>query len=222
MIIRRIFLFNRRHRLQSASSRPSTMTKLDILVMMMILGGWLTVNTAVEAAASNQQPSTYRLIGSPTTYAQYSPWYACLNGSLAFEFKTHEPNGMLLYAQSLPYKYVQISLVDGRVRVRMRLGERDDPRGEFLVQKPTTSNLNSNNNKQPTTLASASIPRLNDEKWHEVKLVRLNERTVLEVDGESYFHVHTHASLDGNDLLFGEIDPIASNYLYNGLVKRHY
>lgn len=212
MILRRVFLFNRRHRLQPPP--PQNMTKLEhILVIMIMIGGWLTVTTTA-AAATNQQPSTYRLIGSPTTYAQYSPWYACLNGSLAFEFKTHEPNGMLLYAQSLPYKYVQISLVDGRVRVRMRLGERDDPRGEFLVQKPTSSS--NNNSKQPTTLASASIPRLNDEKWHEVKLVRLNERTVLEVDGESYFHVHTHASLDGNDLLFGEIDPIASNYLYNG------
>lgn len=161
-------------------------------------------NNAAATAAS-VQPSTYRLIGSASTYAQYSPWYACLNGSLAFEFKTHEPNGLLLYAQSLPYKYVQISLVDGRVRLRMRLGERDDPRGEFLVQQPIVVGG-----------GKSTATRLNDEKWHEVKLVRLNERTVLEVDGETYFHVHAHASLDGNDLLFGEIDPVASNYLYNG------
>lgn len=162
-------------------------------------------------AAATVQPSTYRLIGSASTYAQYSPWYACLNGSLAFEFKTHEPNGLLLYAQSLPYKYVQISLVDGRVRLRMRLGERDDPRGEFLVQQPIVVG--------GVGGVKSTATRLNDEKWHEVKLVRLNERTVLEVDGETYFHVHAHASLDGNDLLFGEIDPVASNYLYNGYIN---
>ena len=157
----------------------------------------------VGAVSGQQQASTYRLIGSPTTYAQYYAWHACLNGTLAFEFKTHEPSGLLLYAQSLPHKYVQMSLVDGRVRVRMRLGEKDSPRGEFLVQ------------------ARAS-PRLNDEKWHELRFTRLNERTVMEVDGEASFHVHNDANLDASDLFFGaaehEYTLSASNgpYIYNG------
>lgn len=173
------------------------------IVLFLLIQMWPTILMAQQ----QQQPSTYRLIGTPTTYAQYAPWHACLNGSLAFEFKTHEPNGLLLYAQSLPFKYVQMSLVDGRVRVRMRLGERDNPRGEFLLQPPASSG-----NKHQQF-------RLNDEKWHEVKLVRLNERTVLEVDGEAYFHVHAEANLDTNDLFFGEVDPIASNYLFNGLIS---
>ncbi len=58
-------------------------------------------------------PSSYKLIGTSNNYAQYLPWYPCLDGSLTFEFKTHEPNGLLFYTQSLPYKYIQLSLVEG-------------------------------------------------------------------------------------------------------------
>lgn len=61
-----------------------------------------------------EQPSSYRLIGSGFSYAQYLPWYPCLDGSLVFEFKTHEPNGLLFYTQALPYKYIQINLVEGK------------------------------------------------------------------------------------------------------------
>ena len=62
---------------------------------------------------NSEQPSSYRLIGSGLSYAQYFPWYPCLDGLLVFEFKTHEPNGLLLYTQALPYKYIQINLVEG-------------------------------------------------------------------------------------------------------------
>lgn len=168
-----------------------------VVVAVVVFFFFLAVN--VKLVVTQQQASTYRLIGSSTTYAQYFPWHACLNGSLLFEFKTHEPNGLLLYAQSLPYKYVQMSLTDGRLRVRMRIGEKDSPRGEFLLQARTSA-------------------RLNDEKWHEVRFVRLNERTVLEVDGEATFHVHHEANLDGTDLFFGEneIASASGTYVYNG------
>ncbi len=65
------------------------------------------------SATSQPHPSSYKLIGASNNYAQYMPWFPCLDGSLIFEFKTHEPNGLLLYTQSLPYKYIQLSLVEG-------------------------------------------------------------------------------------------------------------
>ncbi|CAF0848819.1 unnamed protein product [Brachionus calyciflorus] len=130
---------------------------------------------------SEQQAYTYRLIGTSNSFAQYLPWYPCLNGSIIFEFKTHEPNGLLLYAQSPPYKYIQISLVDGNLRARMRIGEKDNPRGIFLVYQSV---------------------RLNDEKWHEIRFQRQDEKTILMIDGESLFHVHKDSSL--NDLYFGD------------------
>lgn len=137
------------------------------------------------ASSPNQdhQASTFRLIASSSSYAQYLPWYPCLNGTIIFEFKTHEPNGLLLYAQSLPYKYIQLSLADGNLRLRMRIGEKDNPRGVFLVHQTV---------------------KLNDEKWHEIKIQRLNERTSLSIDGDHLYHIHKDANLDGYDLFFGD------------------
>jgi len=145
----------------------------------------LSFGNAQSPATTFSQSSSYRLIGSSNSYAQYLPWYPCLNGSLVFEFKTHEPNGLLFYTQSLPYKYIQLSLADGNLRLRMRISEKDNPRGVFLIYQRT---------------------KLNDEKWHEVRVTRMNERTLLTIDnGESLFHVHKEANLEGNDLHFGDI-----------------
>jgi hypothetical protein len=151
--------------------------------------------TLLTSSTSAQQPSAYRLIASSNSYAQYSPWYPCLNGTLVFEFKTHEPNALLVYAQSLPYKYLHVSLTNGNLRVRMRLSESEDPRGVFLVHPNV---------------------RLNDEKWHEVKIVRANERTTLVVDStNTYFHVHKDAT-NLDDLLFGNFQMASSNSNSNG------
>ena len=144
---------------------------------------WLLINAReLTSSAIITQPSSYRLLGSHSSYAQYAPWHPCLNGTLVFEFKTHEPNGMLVYAQSLPYKYLHVSVADGNLRMRMRISEKDDPRGIFLAHQTT---------------------RVNDEKWHEVKLTRQNERTTLTLDGIELSHIHKEATLDGGDLHFG-------------------
>ena len=132
--------------------------------------------------AKAQQPSSYKLTSSSSSYAQYSAWYPCLTGSLIFEFQTHEPNALLVYTQALPYKYIQINLIDGHLRMRMRIGEKDDPRGIILSYEKT---------------------RLNDQKWHEIKLTRQNERTIITIDNkQTLFHVHKDANLEGFDLYF--------------------
>jgi len=65
----------------------------------------------------------------------------------------------------------------------MRIGEKDNPRGVFVIFKTA---------------------KLNDEKWHEVKINRQNEQTILTIDsGESLYHIHKDASLEGYDLYFG-------------------
>ncbi len=152
-------------------------------VGLVVLTASLLLSVAV--AASRTQPSTYRLIGEPhVSYAQYTAWRPCLNGSLAFDFKTHEPNGMLLYAQHAPYKYIQLSLSDGALRLRLRISEKDDARGVFVLGAPKR--------------------RLNDEQWHRVTLSRQRERTTLMVDDDVTFHVHSGANLDGSDLYFGD------------------
>ena len=156
------------------NKQNSIYRRLFILVIVLLLHSRL--------ASQQQQPSAYRIVGSHNSYAQYSPWYPCLNGTLVFEFKTHEPNALLVYAQSLPYKYLHVSLTNGNLRMRMRLSEREDPRGVFLAHPNA---------------------RLNDEKWHEVRISRLNERTTLTVDTTSTY-AHTHKDVSNlDDLLFG-------------------
>jgi hypothetical protein len=154
-------------------------------------------SSLVNAASHNQaqQASTYRLTSASNSYAQYLPWYPCLNGTLIFEFKTTEPNGLLLYAQSLPYKYIQMSLIDGNLRLRMRIGEKDNPRGIFMVYQ---------------------TKKLNDNDWHEIQLTRMNERTMLGVDGEFLYHVHKDANLEGQDLFFGDAYDLANGNGNNG------
>jgi hypothetical protein len=144
-------------------------------------------NKLNSAPLAFMQPSTYRLIGSLKSYAQYNPWRPGLNGSISFEFKTHQPNGLLLYAQNPPYKYIQVSLNDGTVRLRMRIGEKDNPSGIFLI----------------STLPSGSA-YLNDEKWHSVTISRQRERTILKVDDEITYHIHKDANLNAADLYFGD------------------
>lgn len=65
----------------------------------------------------------------------------------------------------------------------MRIGEKDNPRGVFLVYKHK---------------------KLNDEKWHEIRIHRQNEQTLLTIDNEEPLsHVHKEANLEGFDLYFG-------------------
>lgn len=67
--------------------------------------------------------------------------------------------------------------------MRFRIGEKDNPRGDFLIFK---------------------TKKLNDEKWHKVKISRLNEQTLLIIDdSEPLYHVHHEARPDGFDLYFG-------------------
>jgi hypothetical protein len=191
------------------TSRNNNLFTFSILLAGLILNSLLPLqNTTssrllVSAATANnnhnhhnnQQASTYRLISSSNSYAQYLSWYPCLNGTLIFEFKTTESNGLLLYAQSLPYKYIQMSLIDGNLRLRMRIGEKDNPRGIFLVYQ---------------------TKKLNDNDWHEIQLTRMNERTMLGVDGEFLYHVHKDANLEGQDLFFGDAYDLMNGNGNNG------
>ena len=45
----------------------------------------------------SQVAMSFVLEGSATSYAQFRKWNAGLNGTLEFEFKTEQGNGLLLY-----------------------------------------------------------------------------------------------------------------------------
>ena len=63
------------------------------------------------------------LDGTQNSYAQFRKWYAGLNGSLELEFKTEQPNGLVLYTDDGgTYDFFELKLVEGALRLRYNLG----------------------------------------------------------------------------------------------------
>lgn len=94
------------------------------------------------------------------TYSQFRKWGGGTNGSLEFEFKTEQPNGLLMYTDDGgTYDFFEIKLVEGALRLRYNLGG-----GAQII----TVGRN-----------------LNDGHWHKVHVQRHEERTILSVDGVS-------------------------------------
>ena len=115
------------------------------------------------------------LEGSSASYARFQKWNPCTNGSLEFEFKTRQLNGLLLYADDGgDYDFIEIKIVAGIVRFRINLG-------------------------YGATILSAANP-VSNSQWHRLVLSRNGQDTTLTVDGEST----TKATL-GSDIAFGNI-----------------
>lgn len=63
------------------------------------------------------------LDGTQNSYAQFRKWYSGLNGSLELEFKTEQPNGLVLYTDDGgTYDFFELKLVEGALRLRYNLG----------------------------------------------------------------------------------------------------
>lgn len=115
------------------------------------------------------------LEGSQTSYAQFRKWNAGLNGSLELEFKTEQPNGLLLYTDDGgTYDFFEIKLVEGALRLRYNLG----------------------GGAQILTVGRD----LNDGHWHKVQVERHVETTTLTVDG-----VTQSRSSRGKEFHFGRL-----------------
>ncbi|XP_050515141.1 neurexin-3-like [Diabrotica virgifera virgifera] len=102
----------------------------------------------------------FLLDGSANSFSQFRKWGGGTNGSLEFEFKTDQPNGLLLYTDDGgTYDFFEIKLVEGALRLRYNLGG-----GAQII----------------------TVGRdLNDGHWHKVHVQRHEDRTILTVDGVS-------------------------------------
>lgn len=100
----------------------------------------------------------FLLDGSTNSYSQFRKWGVGTNGSLEFEFKTDQPNGLLLYTDDGgTYDFFEIKLVEGALRLRYNLGG-----GAQII----------------------TVGRdLNDGHWHKVHVQRNEAITTLSVDG---------------------------------------
>ncbi|XP_071876992.1 neurexin 1 isoform X3 [Bombus fervidus] len=108
----------------------------------------------------SQVATSFVLEGSTTSYAQFRKWNAGLNGTLEFEFKTEQGNGLLLYTDDGgTYDFFEVKLVESALRLRYNLG----------------------GGAQIVTVGHD----LGDGHWHKVQITRCNENTTLTVDGVS-------------------------------------
>ena len=88
-------------------------TKYQFFAVMLVL------------APAPGQLRTVVLEGTQTSYAQYRQWHGGgANCSLELEFRTSQPNGLLLYTDNRDLReYMQLKLVNGGVNLRFNWGD---------------------------------------------------------------------------------------------------
>uniref|UniRef100_A0A336M0K9 CSON009759 protein n=1 Tax=Culicoides sonorensis TaxID=179676 RepID=A0A336M0K9_CULSO len=93
----------------SPSSSPIMLVMLFHYVLILLLA----VN----------QCSCFVLDGTQNSFAQFRKWYTGLNGTLEIEFKTEQPNGLVMYTDDGgTYDFFELKLVEGALRLRYNLG----------------------------------------------------------------------------------------------------
>lgn len=102
-----------------------------------------------------------RFSKDPTAFAVFRRWNAKTNGTLKFHFRTHSENGLLLYQDDRGQcQYIYLSLADGRLRMRLKMGNCEYTQTLLVGHK------------------------LADGKWHKVTVQRNYSTTKLTLDGE--------------------------------------
>lgn len=130
---------------------------------------------ALGAILALQAVAAFVLDGSRSSYAQFRKWNAGLNETLELEFKTDEPNGLILYTDDGgKYDFFEMKLVEGALRLRYNLG----------------------GGAQILTVGRD----LHDGHWHKVVVTRRGERTTLIVDAG----IQTRTSR-GKEFVFGKL-----------------
>lgn len=78
---------------------------------------------SVVLIAVVQENHAFQLDGTTNSFAQFRKWYTGLNGSLELDFKTEQPNGLVLYTDDGgTYDFFELKLVEGALRLRYNLG----------------------------------------------------------------------------------------------------
>lgn len=116
----------------------------------------LIIPSSLSSVSTSSLSSTITLEGSPYSYAQYRKWFTTMNGTLSFEFKTTEPNSLLLYTDDGGISdFVELKLIDGVIRLRFNLGS-----GSAIL---------------------SAGRNLADSQWHYTEISRSNDDTTLKV-----------------------------------------
>jgi leucine-rich repeat transmembrane neuronal protein 1/2 len=146
-----------------------------------------------------QMPVTFK---SGESYALLSPLNIYATFSIYFQFKTTDENGLMFYSSGKGYDFVAIEMVDSKLH--------------YIFNTGSGTRLMASNTKKP----------LNDNKWHDVAILRPNlEKQVLKVDGTATKLTHkddgnaVHFDLEG-PLNVGGVEKSMYNSLPNLVVSR--
>ncbi|XP_032595634.1 neurexin-1 isoform X4 [Drosophila grimshawi] len=159
-------------------SRPNSRSRLGPAIVVEYRRSYrVLIVTAllVSLAASFITISAgFQLDGSQSSFYTFRKWYTGLNGTLELEFKTEQPNGLVLYTDDGgTYDFFELKLVEGALRLRYNLGG-----GAQII----------------------TVGReLHDGHWHKVQVLRNDEQTSLIVDG-----VSQQRSTKGKEFQFGK------------------
>lgn len=138
---------------------------------------------AILTVISSRACFAFLLDGSSESYSQFRKWGGGTNGSLEFEFKTDQRNGLLLYTDDGgTYDFFEVKLVEGALRLRFNLG----------------------GGAQIITVGK----ELHDGHWHKVQLQRHEERTILTVDNVSQMR-----TARGKEFNFGKFETNSDVYV---------
>jgi hypothetical protein len=119
--------------------------------------------------------SGFELEGSQNSFAKFQKWNPCQNSTLQLEFKTDQPNGLILYVDDGGhYDFFEIKLVGGVVRFRLNLGH-----GAIIL---------------------AAAQNLNNNNWHKIEITLNGGEIKLQVDSLTHSKPTT-----GFDQSFGNI-----------------
>ncbi|XP_076443088.1 neurexin 1-like isoform X2 [Babylonia areolata] len=125
---------------------PPGMTSLAVTQCLVVALLWVSLHSC----------ASFNLDGRPGSYAKFPAWQPCLNGSFRFEFKTDSPNALLVYLDHGRFRFFELKMVGGNLRLRVNLAE-----GTVILH---------------------AGEKLDDGEWHKVEFRQDNERTVLVVD----------------------------------------
>ena len=118
--------------------------------------------------------------GTESSYVRYPRWNSCPNASLSFEFRTAQPEGLLLYADDGGlYDFFEISHSGGSVAAILNIVDGRDSNVEMRIGR-----------------------NVNDGQWHRVELRRNRMETTMLVDGvqDSSFSFGSNFNFGGSSL----------------------
>ena len=143
------------------------------------------IQSAEECFIISLQISALNLEGSSTSYAQFAKWFTSTNSSLELEFRTRQPDGLLVYLDDGGYyDFLELKLVSGRLRCRFNFGGGAE--------------------------SLAMGQDLNNGVWHQLEVSLLGQKVSLSLD---HLRKSKNVQNQGDDFMLGNFTINSAVYI---------